>query len=190
MASRLENLRYALTWNDFRGTVPRNATLNALTSVTIVFTRLQVERTSSGVTLRDNVIVTVTLRRMQSWARAGSTRTAALLHHEQGHYNITALTARDMFIDLMQLKQRSFNNAAALQSELTRIRRLYDPQAIHDSYDAQTETDHGRNAAQQRTWDGYIQRAFTQVRTPPMHAPDGTAYKVRLRDVLRDAGKI
>ena len=189
MASRLQNLMHTLTWNDFRGRVPHGASHAAKTAVEIVFTRLDVDRTSSGVRLRDNVVVTVALQQSQSWARQ-SERTTDLLHHEQGHYNVTALTARDMFIDLMQLKGRTFNGAAALQNELNRIRGLYNPQAIHDKYDARGETDHGRDSGKQRIWDGYIRQAFTQTRTPLVRAPDGATYKIRLREVLRAAGKI
>ena len=190
MASRLVNLRYTLTWNDFQGHVPAGETLNALTDVEMVFSGFGVEHRDGGVTLRDSLVITVTLRRNRSWARAGAARTAALLNHEQGHYNITALTSRDLFIDLMALKARTFANAGALQTELNRVRGNYDPQAIHDKYDERTEADHGRDVAGQRRWDGYIQRAFTVPRTPPVNAPDGTAYKLRLRDVLQAAGHL
>lgn len=191
MASRLVNLRHTLAWTDFRGRVPSGqGNMNAMTAVDIVFTGFGVQRTSSGGTIRDSLMVTVTLQRSRSWARPGSARTAVLLNHEQGHYNITALTARDMFIDLMQLKNQSFSNTSALQAEVNRIRGRYNPQAIHDKYDARTETDHGRNSASQRTWDGYIQRAFTTARTPAVRAPDGAMYKVRLRDVLHTASRI
>ena len=70
------------------------------------------------------------------------------------------------------------------------VGQRYASQAIHDKYDSAQETNHGRNASQQRSWDGYIQTAFTQQRTPVVRAPDGATYKVRLLDVLRRASKI
>jgi len=189
MPSVLRNLSHTLSWSDFRGQVPSNASLNAQTAVDIEFTRLEVERTSSGVRLRDNVILTIALKHNQSWAKQNA-RTAALLNHEQGHYHITALTGRDMFIDLMQLKSQTFSGDPALQSEFNGIRARYNAQAMHDKYDARSETDHGRDSAKQRIWDGYFQRARTHPRSPRLVAPDGAVYKVRLRDVLRAAGKI
>jgi predicted component of type VI protein secretion system len=95
-----------------------------------------------------------------------------------------------MFIDLMALKPQSFANVGALQTAVTTIAQRYDPQRIHTKYDSTQESDHGRNPTQQRAWDGYIQTAFTQARSPAVSAPDGAAYKIRLLDVLRNAGKI
>ena len=188
MGSVLRNLFHTMTWGDFRGQVPRGATMAALTASDIVFTRLESESRDDGTALKDNLTITITLHQSQSWAKR-SERSAALLNHEQGHYTLTALTGRDLFIDLMRIKDRSFGRGG-LQTELTRIRNLYNPQAIHNAYDSDRETNHGENAGPQRDWDRFIQRAFTEQRTPPMHAPDGAMYKVRLRDVLRTAGKI
>ena len=43
-----------------------------------------------------NVVVNVRMDQTASWAvRGASVRTAALLRHEQGHFDITALGARD-----------------------------------------------------------------------------------------------
>ena len=60
--------------------------------------------------------------------------------------------------------------------------------AIQSLYDEPGESDHGRNATGQSRWDGYITKAFTTPRNPPVNAPDGTSYKVTLRSVLLAAG--
>jgi predicted secreted Zn-dependent protease len=151
---------------------------------------------SYGARLADNVTVTIQLLRSQSWAKKQRINgwpqpaQADLLRHEQGHYDITALMGRDMFIELMALKTRTFSSLSALETEIRAVGQRYAPQRIHTKYDSSSETDHGRKAAEQRLWDGYLRSAFTQVRTPAVHAPDGTAYKVTLLSVLRRAGKI
>lgn len=190
MPSKLKNLKYKVQWSDFAGKVPADAALNAEIHSGMSFSGMSVAKTADGgVTLADTLELTITLDRSASWARSGAARTAELLKHEQGHYDITALTARDLFIDLMQLKAKSFADAAALQQAIDAVRARYDAQKIQDVYDESGETDHGRNSDGQKRWDGYLSRAFNEARQPEVTAPDGVAYKIPLRDVLTAAGK-
>jgi hypothetical protein len=194
MASRLLNRSYSVTWNDFRAQPPANATRAAH-----IETKLDLAYSYSsgqgGTQLADSVTVTVQLLGDKSWAKKTLIRSwsrqaqADLLLHEQGHFNITALMGRDMFIDLMALKGRSFSNPGALHTEVRRIAALYAPQPVHTKYDSMQETNHGKEVTPQTAWNGYIQMALTHQRTPAVAAPDGTAYKVRLREVLKRAGK-
>ena len=181
MPSRLLNLRHQLRWRDFQGQVPPNSEFSAETDTKM---RLRYGHASSGgqTRLTDNVVVTVQLRRAHSWAKAGAVRTAALLNHEQRHYDITALMSRDFFIDMMQLKTRTFPSTGDLDQEVSRLATHYASQPIHDQYD--DETDHGQRAADQRRWDCMINRAFSTARSPAVTAPDGTPYKIRLLNVL------
>lgn len=194
MPSQLVGRVYQVTWNDFQGSPPAGTSLHAH-----IETRADLNfgyTTSGGATrLADTVTVTIRMLKGQSWAKkqiinswAQSARDA-LLRHEQGHYNITALMARDMFIDLMALKPQTFSSVGALNTAVQGIGQRYNPQPIHTKYDSTSESDHGRNAPQQRSWDGFIQTAFTQARSPAVIAPDGAVYKTRLLDVLRAAGK-
>jgi hypothetical protein len=111
-----------------------------------------------------------------------------LLHHEQGHYDLVALFCRDMFIELMALKPQTFPNAQAVitaaQAIFARFDRLI--ANVHTPYD--NDTQHGTVAQQQTRWDGFISSAFTTPRNPAVNAPDGTAYKVPLSDVLTRGG--
>ncbi len=113
---------------------------------------------------------------------------AAMLHHEQGHYDLVALFCRDMFIDLMALKTQTFPSAQQVIQQVRRILDRYDDliEGIHALYDRATL--HSRNPQQQRRWDGFIQTAFTRSRPSGAHAPDGTPYKIPLATVLRSAG--
>ena len=73
----------------------------------------------------------------------------------------------------------------------TAVQDQYTSQIIEDiqtAYDSVSESSHGANAVGQQRWNGYLQTAFTQERAPQELAPDGTAYKVRLLDVLSAAG--
>ena len=196
MASQLVGRVHRVQWSDFQGQVPPNASLDAHIDTRAGLNYGYSTGAGGAAEIADNVTVTIHVRRQHSWAKKSRINSwpqqarSDLLRHEQGHYDITALMGRDFFIELMALKGRSFPSLSALQTEVNRLGGVYDPQPIHNKYDATSETDHGRNAASQRTWDGYIQAAFTQTRTPLVRAPDGSSYKKRLLDVLRQAGKI
>ena len=110
MPSRLTGLVYAVKWSDFQGQVPAGATHTAH-----IDTRMNLQfgwRQRQGqVSLADNVVMTVLIRRQQSWAKTTG-RTASLLAHEQRHYDITALMARDQAWLVCSCSRRSISGKA------------------------------------------------------------------------------
>ncbi|MEZ6060511.1 MAG: DUF922 domain-containing protein [Planctomycetaceae bacterium] len=191
MASSLVGLFKTLKWDDFTGTPPADSSHLAFTSATFSLPTVTLK------SLRDdNITITITFNAAKSWKKmaeinAKKKRTPAeILKHEQGHYDIVALLARDLFIDLMQLKGRSYKNQAALNTDLAPILAKYNgtAQKIINKYDSPTESDHGESATGQKKWDGMISEAFTKARVPAMSSPDGKAYKVPLLDVLKKNG--
>jgi hypothetical protein len=113
-----------------------------------------------------------------------------LLKHEQGHYEIVALLARDMFIEMMQLKSAGLATSAAVGQQVRAILGRYQrvAQPLQDLYDSNAQTNNGKRSAKQLLWDGYLRTAFTQTRVPAITAPDGATYKVPLLDVLATNG--
>ena len=206
MPSQLQNLRRQLQWSHFGSPVNSPAQTSgqrvtaALTrsNYTISVNAEHIPGTRPAqFRLKDNVAIGVILQRppsfVASWTlRQPSGDQARILHHEQGHYDLVALLVRDMFIDLMQLKQNTYDTAQAVMADVAKVRALFDPkfQPINDRYDAANESDHGLNQPGQNRWDGFIQTAFTQPRNPPMQAPDGTMYKTPILTVLQQAGII
>jgi hypothetical protein len=93
-----------------------------------------------------------------------------------------------MFIEIMALKTQTFQHGRDPLNAVQHVLDRFDPliASVHGLYD--TATQHGRIAAKQAVWDGFIRSAFTQARTPPQNAPDGTPYKVTLLDCLRGGG--
>ena len=133
---------------------------------------------------------------LKSWKRQanltskGTAYATDLLKHEQGHYDIVALLARDLFIEIMQLKSNTYPNAPAALADLRPIIAKFNGKAEKVSviYDSVNETNHGVNSAQQAKWNSMISKAFTVPRSPPMSAPDGTPYKVPFLDALSQSG--
>jgi Bacterial protein of unknown function (DUF922) len=102
--------------------------------------------------------LTVTLRTVSedNWVVTAQ-KSDDLLSHEQGHYDITGLTGRDMGNEIVAVRAHS---RADLQTKVTQIiekyRRL--AKALSGRYD--TETDHSRNGQAQERWDDAIHAAM------------------------------
>ncbi|HWA57847.1 MAG TPA: DUF922 domain-containing protein [Gemmatimonadales bacterium] len=199
MGSTLTGRDKTLTWADFGTPVPKPAPGAGQTAVaahTEVKYPVTYGWTSKGksFSLADNVTVAIQLDKGKTWVADWVFKQSQqfqddLLKHEQGHYDISALLARDMFIEIMQLKGQTFASSSALDQAVKKIVDAHRSQKVHDKYDLASETNHGLNATQQKAWDGYFQKAKTTQRNPPVQAPDGAFYKVRLLDVLTTAGK-
>ena len=84
-------------------------------------------------------------------------KTSDLLEHEQGHYDLLILSARAMAADLEQLEADSPDE---LQSAINEVQSTHGARAtaVDEEYDRQT--DHSRNAAQQRRWRKLIDEAL------------------------------
>lgn len=201
MGSQMTGLFRKLTWNDFSGSQPASNPSNMVAqarpefSVSGATTQPIGKGASQSWQLGDTVTVAVKFDSAQSWALpsvSGMSQTDkdALLKHEQGHYDLVALLARDCFIELMQLKGARLSSSSVVAQEVQSIHARYGAlaQPLQDLYDGKTQTDHGRDKAKQTLWDGYISTAFSQVRVPAMSAPDGTSYKIELLALLRQNG--
>jgi hypothetical protein len=179
-----------LTWNDFSGTPdPQKPNLQAFTSASFnlpTVTPTLVPGTTNY-HFEDNVAITIAMNSQKSWKR---TPPNDLLKHEQCHYDIVALIARDLFIDIMQLKANTYPNGPAALADLRPILTKYGGKVekINVIYDSLQQTNHGNNPPSQAKWNAMIQRAFTEPRNPLESAPDGTPYKIPLLDVLSQNG--
>ena len=145
--------------------------------------------------LKDSFTVAVTFDTSASWVIASvhndpASEQARLLNHEQGHYDLAALFARDYFIEMMALKEAKMSTRDKLVDAVTDLFAKYPGKAqpLQDLYDDHLETHNGRTQAKQNDWDGYIQTAFTEERVPQILAPDGKAYKKPILEVLDAAG--
>jgi hypothetical protein len=167
-----------LAWTDFQGTVPANATRKALTVVSYdvqtptIFridgkTKKQKDFRLSGVTVK------LTIEKTQMWSQT-SGQTTALLGHEQGHYEITALLMRDLESDLTALfnAAKTYPTVADLKKDVDALETpiialLNSIQTVETSkgtfvdglYDQQTKD--GTDAKAQAKWAA----AFTAARS-------------------------
>jgi hypothetical protein len=190
MPSRLVGLVKTLAWSDFQGTPdPNKPNLQAFTKADFVLPVISptVIPGTRNFRFEDNVVVTINMDTQRSWKRQPPD---ALLVHEQGHYDIVALLARDLFIEVMQLKTRTYPNHGAAIADLRPIINKFNgkAQAISTIYDAPAQTNHGNDPVQQVRWNGMFRRAFSEPRSPQVTAPDGAVYKIPILDVLSQNG--
>jgi hypothetical protein len=111
--------------------------------------------------------VTVTFQR-QSWVASflftwSQADQDALLGHEQSHYLISALSARDYFNELLAIRQRDYPTTAAGLMDIRVVQARFTQasiQAIHDKYDQDTHHDPVRNQMVQTIWTSCLQGAL------------------------------
>ncbi len=200
MGSKMTGLFKTLAWTDFKGAQPtsnpHNMAAASMPGISVAGASTVSIGTGASMSwqLADTITVAVTWD-LKSWALPSVASMPKadqdeLLKHEQGHYNLVALLARDMFIEMMQLKGARLSSSLLVAQEVQAIHTRYAnlSQPLQDLYDSKSETDHGKNKPKQSAWEGYINTAFTQVRTPAQSAPDGTTYKVELLPLLRQNG--
>jgi hypothetical protein len=207
MPSSLQGLLRQLSWSDFRVVQgnppgPGQHAAGAFTSASIrpyQYAFRPPHGAHTPLSLVDNLTISIVFDAGQSWVKSWVSSSAGsfasdLLNHEQGHYTITALVGRDFFVDMMLLKSRSFPNRTQANQAVSAIQsaslsKLAAIQALYDN-EVHPEQDSGQSRGPiQQLWDGYFQAAFIRPRASGTTAPDGTAHKERLVDVLRAAGK-
>ena len=92
----------------------------------------------------------------QTWV-VRSAKTDALLAHEQGHFDICGIDARQVMQDLVALRAQDGDELGGMVQDRLQRSRI-DAQAMSDRYDE--ETDHGRTADAQRRWETAIREAI------------------------------
>ena len=144
----IEGAGYVVTWKDFQGPVPANPDEDAHIEPRFDITFLP--QTIGGKFVVTKLTMSVYVAKNLSWTRFKSN---SLLAHEQGHYDLTVLMARDFLRETQQLALRSTNEVnfrAAYEALVTR----YTPylQKVQDLYDA--ESKHSLDPSGQFKWTG------------------------------------
>ena len=84
-----------------------------------------------------------------SWAVIGK-RNDYLLKHEQGHYDITAIAAKEFYSGLMELTAKDKN---ALQEKIRRLNHRLQKKIDNSNILYDEQTDHSRNKSAQGKWN-------------------------------------
>jgi hypothetical protein len=150
----------ALTWDDFRELDSRPADAEGTENAQIHSDVNQPERVSvareGGQRRVSSLTVTISIISADTWV-VRSAKTPELLSHEQGHYDITGLTGRDMGNEILAARAGSLED---LQRQVTEIieRARQRAQDLNARYD--TETRGGQDRDAQRRWDERIRSSI------------------------------
>ena len=157
----VNNFDYQLSWSDFspQSITPGNANEFAQIHPDMTFSNFTMSRNRRGVVI-SGVDINIRLITDDCWVVSGHTA-ADLLKHEQGHYDIVALTARQFYNSLIGL---SAANATALQQRMNTLLQTYHSNArtVDSRYDSLTN--HGANVSVQQSWDRQIAAAKANPR--------------------------
>ncbi len=138
-----------LTWEDFQSEPIRGTEVVATTSTTL----------GLSYQVKDGELVysiTCNFSKVKSW---GSMRTDYILAHEQGHFDITELIARQLHESLQSYEI----NRLTFKQDITRIynEAVKSKEAMQEAYDS--ETNHSRNRQKQYEWLDYIDKLLVQT---------------------------
>lgn len=145
---------YRLTWDDFQGPVDPHRKFGVESA-----TQVMIELNSRSEGNRVYFDVSCYFERDRSWT--ASRHSQHLLAHEQLHFDIAELYAREMRKRLSELSGLNHRN---LES---RVRHIYrevnrEHNAFHDRYDR--ETNHSKNREKQEEWEALVKKMLEETR--------------------------
>lgn len=140
------NVDRKLSWNDFQG-IPDSSDYKA-----VAITKIKATPESYS---NDSIVYNIRnfFNRQESWVKIDSS-SQALLAHEQLHFDISELMARQT------RKAYSLIDLKGLKGDYTKISNyfnyytIYVADSIQKKYD--TETNHGIDLEKQKFWEAYI----------------------------------
>jgi hypothetical protein len=143
----------SISWSQFKKLSSRPAGENEDAQIhpEMSFSKFKLGRNGNAVTIQD-VEIDIKLVSADCWV-VSSQMTNDLLKHEQGHYDILAISAREFYNGLIGLSAPSVNE---LQNKVTQMQATMQSNAntVDGRYD--TQTDHSRITNAQQTWDKKI----------------------------------
>ena len=113
--------------------------------------------------------IKMSVLKSKSWI-VTSAKSADLLSHEQGHYDIAGLCGWQEYRDFEGLRA---SRSSDLGDRIGAILRKWEQrtQDLQDYYDSKKQSDHGKNATGQAKWDTLIADAiknnYRALPTPP-----------------------
>jgi predicted secreted Zn-dependent protease len=150
------NFDTLVNWSQFSqlSARPSDKDEDAQISQQVSFSNFNLERKNGKLTIKD-VDVRVSLVDGECWV-VSNQMSDALLKHEQGHYDILALSARALYKALVG---QGAATATELQQKALRLQASFGAQAttVNDRYD--TQTNHSRNTTAQQLWNTRISEA-------------------------------
>ncbi len=200
MASALFGVDYRVRWPDYQSVatppagVPANMMMETRTDTSVLGLDVVPRGSASAPafaipdTLAVKVSITRDSWRLTSLSAAPGRKQVWLIKHEQGHYDIDALLARDFYQRVRSLMDLTFANASDAWGQLRDHRAATIGRADALNHDYDTDTQNSQNGDEQWTWWCAIERARQLHRSPLERGRDGHLLKMELVDALSGFG--
>jgi len=160
---RLDGWPRSIAWSEFSEVASRPAGVNEAAQIhteVVQPDQVGVQRENGRLRL-GGYVVRVQVVSADTWVVTGQ-KTNELLAHEQGHFDITGLSGRDMVRDLGAIRAADTDE---LQREVHRIIAHYGQLSSTLSSQYDTETRNGADRAQQQRWEAHL-RSCSQNGSP------------------------
>jgi hypothetical protein len=158
----LHGFRHAVSWAEFKTvqSAPDGSDEDAFTQAVFNTPFSSIQRADGKWVTPTRLSVTIRMDTRNSWV-VGGRQSTRLLTHEQGHYNITALGARDCHTDILSIVGDSTDDVqnqvnavvSGAQSLIASVNDMYDE-------DPHCGTDHGSDSSSQAQWNLKIRNAI------------------------------
>ena len=149
----IDGFNYIISWSDFinRQTRPTGVTEDAQIHPELSPGEIKLAKKGKSVAITD-VDIKITLVKSDCWV-VESKKSDYLLKHEQGHYDILAISAREFYNSLIGLSASSTHE---LQKTVTKLQEDVQRRVarVDARYDAQTK--HSLDKVAQNSWDKKI----------------------------------
>jgi hypothetical protein len=166
-----------LSWQEFpRVVTSRDPPHSAECSASFQLLNMPMVRSGSGATINPHFRIQVFINRNPTpddtgtWVVKGS-EADVLLRHEQGHYDLAGLAAREYSRELLELLAEGAMDPAAIPGRVNSMNDqiIKELATINERYDHPTlGTDHGLNTRIQDRWNTFIPRHIANFLEPDL----------------------
>ncbi len=150
-----------LTWKDFSGKADATSSFKATTTYKFQ-TRLNNLKFKKDTADLSGYEIDLELDGPKSWVKKGK-ETDYLLKHEQGHFDIGILLAREILREVNTPRFTKFNFQNGLNKIINTVSEKYRKMGVE--YDK--ETDHSKNSTAQEKWNDLIEQALNESELKP-----------------------
>jgi len=151
----ITGFNHNVRWSEFREVNQRPANENEDAYIAVTFNYSYRTQTSRQHCRVASVTTRISVNRNAAWVLRAQ-KSAELLRHEQGHYDITALGAREVHQRVADL---SAAQCSSIATEAQRIRGEVQQTINQKNFRYDSQTSHGSNATAQQRWQTSIRRA-------------------------------
>lgn len=124
----------------------------------VSFSNFQLTRSKTAVVVKD-VDIKVSLVAVDCWV-IDQQQSDSLLKHEQGHFDICAISARDLYKAILAVSAKSTQD---LQVEISKLQLKFAQKAALTDANYDNFTNHGSKADIQLQWDQIIETTKKNV---------------------------